>query len=253
MKQFEQFFDYKVVKGVSKLVLKKSSFLTVAPELDPDNLLIKTCRDRNISVSLGHSMATLEEGKQALKSGATLVTHLFNAMNAFHHRDPGLALVITTDIFRDMNAYYGIIADGIHIHEEVVKLAYKANPEKMCLITDAISPLGLQDGQYHCGQQSLEVKGTRAVLFGTETLIGAICPMWTAVQNLHDWTQCSWAEALQAASLHPARALRIDKSKGTLNFNSDADFLILRLDNFELLSTWIAGECAFDISEATKN
>ena len=224
-------------------------FFTVAPELDPGSTVIKECRERNILVSLGHSMATLEEGKRALKNGATLVTHLFNAMNAFHHRDPGLASVITTDVFSYVDAYYGIIADGIHIHEEVVKLAYRANPERMCLITDAISPLGLQDGQYHCGQQNLEIKGTRAVLFGTETLIGAICPLWKAVKNLHDWTNCSWAEAIQIASSHPAKALHLEKSKGTLDFNSDADFIILRLEHFELLSTWIAGECAFDISE----
>ena len=225
-------------------------FLVVAPELDPDHTLIKECRKRNILVSLGHSMATLDEGKQALVNGATLVTHLFNAMNAFHHRDPGLASVITTDIFREKDAYYGIIADGIHIHEEVVKLAYRANPDRMCLITDAISPLGLQDGQYHCGQQNLEVKGTRALLAGTETLIGAICPLWTAVKNLHDWTHCQWAEALQIASSHPAKALNLEKSKGTLDFKADADFIILQLENFQLLSTWIAGECAFDISEA---
>ena len=229
---------------------KRIPIFSVAPELDPNSSLIKKCSERNILVSLGHSMATLEEGKRALEDGATLVTHLFNAMNAFHHRDPGLASVITTDVFREVNGYYGIIADGIHIHEEVVKLAYKANPDRMCLITDAISPLGLQDGQYHCGQQNLEVKGTRALLSGTETLIGAICPLWTSVRNLHEWTQCSWAEALQVASLHPAKALRLDQSKGTLNFKSDADFIIVDLESFKLLSTWIGGERAFDITEA---
>ena len=229
---------------------KRIPIFSVAPELDPNSSLIKKCSERNILVSLGHSMATLEEGKRALEDGATLVTHLFNAMNAFHHRDPGLASVITTDVFREVNGYYGIIADGIHIHEEVVKLAYKANPDRMCLITDAISPLGLQDGQYHCGQQNVEVKGTRALLSGTETLIGAICPLWTSVRNLHEWTQCSWAEALQVASLHPAKALRLDQSKGTLNFKSDADFIIVDLESFKLLSTWIGGERAFHITEA---
>lgn len=219
------------------------SLFSVAPELDQNNTVVKECRERNILISLGHSMASLNEGVTAIENGATLVTHLFNAMNAFHHRDPGLALVITTDTFDSKNAYYGIIADGVHIHKEVVRLAYRANPERMCLITDAISALGLKDGQYHCGQQNLEVKGARAVLSGTETLIGAICPLWEAVRNLHDWTNCSWTVALQAASLHPATALSVQKKKGTLDFGADADFIIICLDEFKLLSTWIAGEC----------
>ena len=74
-------------------------------------------------------------------------------------------------------------------------------------------------------------------------------PTVESSKNLQDWTNCSWAEAIQIASSHPAKALHLEKSKGTLNFNSDADFIILRLEHFELLSTWIAGECAFDISE----
>ena len=190
-------------------------------------------------------MALLEDGLLAIENGATLITHLFNAMNAFHHRDPGLSLVITTDTFQNKNAYYGIIADGIHIHKEVVKLTYRANPDRMCLITDAISALGLEEGSYHCGQQNLEVKGTKAVLAGTETLIGAICPLWTAVNNLRDWTNCSLPEALHTASLHPAKALGIDKKKGTLSFESDADFLMICQDQFKLLSTWIGGECVY--------
>ena len=204
------------------------------------------CKERNILISMGHSDALLEQGERAIENGATLVTHLFNAMNAFHHRDPGIALVITTDIFESKNAYYGIIADGIHIHKEVVKLAYRANPERMCLVTDAISALGLQDGNYYCGQQNFEVKGTKAVVAGTETLIGAICPLWSAVKNLHDWTMCSWAYALQTASFHPAKALSLDKYKGTLNFGADADFIMIHLDGFKLLSTWIAGDCVYN-------
>ena len=188
-------------------------------------------------------MASVEEGQTAIENGATLITHLFNAMNAFPHRNPGLALIITTDVFAAKNGYYSIIADGIHIHKEVIKLAYKANPDRMCLITDAISALGLKDGNYHCGQQKLEVNGMKAVLSGTETLIGAICPLWKAVKNLQEWTKCSLPDALQTASLNPAKALSLEKYKGTMNFGADADFIIIRQSPFQLLSTWIAGEC----------
>ena len=188
----------------------------------------------------------LSQGESAIQHGATLVTHLFNAMNAFHHRDLGLAGLITTNIFEEQNAHYGIIADGIHIHREVVKLAYKANFDRMCLITDGISAMGLTDGFYLCGQQKLEVKGGRAVVAGTDTLIGAICNLWEAVNNLRDWTDCSWVHALQSASLHPARALLKNKEKGTLNFDADADFIMIDLEKCVLISTRIAGCCVYE-------
>ena len=109
-------------------------------------------------------MALLEDGLLAIENGATLITHLFNAMNAFHHRGPGLSLVITTDTFQNKNAYYGIIADGIHIHKEVVKLTYRANPERMCLITDAISALGLEEAHIIVDNKILKSKAQKQFL-----------------------------------------------------------------------------------------
>ena len=175
-----------------------------------------------------------------------MITHLFNAMQKFHHRDPGLVGLITADTMLNHKIYYGIIADGVHTHQATIKLAYKANFESMCLVTDGICALGLKDGVYTLSQQKIRVTGLQAVIDGTDTLAGAIGTMWFGVQNLHKWSGCSLVYALQAASLHPAQALGIEKSKGTLNFGSDADFIMVNKDQMKLLSTWIAGEKVFE-------
>ena len=117
----------------------------------------------------------------------------------------------------------------------------------MCLITDGIGALGLKDGVYTLGAQLTEVKGLRAVVAGTNILCGAIGTLFNAVRNLHDWAGCSWADAIQAATLHPATALQIEKSKGSLNFGADADFITINLEQFKLISTWISGNCVYEI------
>ena len=219
----------------------------MAPELDKDCHIVKTIRDKGVLISLGHSIANLKDGEAAVKHGATLITHLFNAMNAFHHRDPGLVGLLTTNNLDNQKVHYGIIADGVHCEQASLKLAYNTNFEGMCLITDGIGALGLEDGVYTLGEQCVEVKGLRAVVVGTNTLCGAIGNLFDAVKNLHDWAECSWVDAINAATLHPAIALQLDKSKGTLRFEGDADFIMLNLEEFKLNSTWISGNCVYEV------
>ena len=219
----------------------------MAPELDTDCHIIKRIREKDVLVSLGHSTANLKDGEEAVKNGASLITHLFNAMNAFHHRDPGLVGLLTTNNLDNRKVHYGIIADGVHSVQATLKLAYNTNYESMCLITDGIGALGLEDGVYTLGEQTVEVKGMRAVVAGTDGLCGAVGTLFNAVKNLHDWAGCSWVDAINAATIHPAKALRIEESKGTLNFERDADFVMINLEEFRLESTWIAGFCVYEI------
>ena len=219
----------------------------MAPELDTECHVVKRIRDKGILISLGHSTANLKDGEKAVKNGASLITHLFNAMNAFHHRDPGLVGLLTTNNLDNRTVYYGIIADGVHSVQATIKLAYNTNYDSMCLITDGIGALGLEDGVYTLGEQSVEVKGLRAVVAGTDILCGAIGNLFNAVRNLHDWAGCSWVDAINAATLHPAKALKIKQSKGTLDFQGDADFIMINLEEFNLESTWISGNCVCKI------
>ncbi|XP_045478885.1 N-acetylglucosamine-6-phosphate deacetylase [Harmonia axyridis] len=235
-------------KGFDTVELAYGSFenisiVTLAPELLNSEEIIRKLVERHIIVSLGHSVADLNQGEEACRNGATLITHLFNAMLGFHHRDPGLVGLLTSEKI-PKPIFYGLISDGIHTHPAAVRVAYKSHPDGVVLVTDAIAALGLADGQYHLGQLDVEVRGERAMLLGTDVLCGSTSNLNQCVQKFHKFTKCSKAFALEAASLHPAKALGIENHKGTLNYGADADFIFLN-DDLHVQSTWIAGEKVF--------
>ena len=119
-------------------------------------------------------------------------------------------------------------------------------------MTDAMSALGLEPGIYKLGYQDVDVRKDCAVLAGTATLCGSIATMDKCVQHFRKATGCSVVEALEAASLHPAKSLGIDDHKGTLSFGADADLVFLDND-LNVLSTWIASECVYQNPIAAKN
>jgi N-acetylglucosamine-6-phosphate deacetylase len=142
--------------------------ITVAPEQGAMTSLIPELTARGITVSIGHSEATYEEASAAVSAGATMITHLFNAMRPLHHRNPGIFGVlgvaephaITTfqppqEQEREgrvspamTRPYFGLICDGIHLHPATVKIAWHAHPAGLILVTDAMHMVGLPDGRY---------------------------------------------------------------------------------------------------------
>ena len=109
--------------------------ITIAPELDVATKLIKAATDMGIIVSMGHSDATYEESQAGFHAGATGITHIFNAMRGFHHREPGIAGFGLTN----PHIYIEVIADPYHLHPETIKLIFKGkNPEKIIIISDSI-------------------------------------------------------------------------------------------------------------------
>jgi N-acetylglucosamine-6-phosphate deacetylase len=128
--------------------------ITVAPELPGALELIEYCADTGIIVNMGHSDATFVQAREGAAAGARGVTHLFNAMSGLHHREPGLAGYA----LMDDDLYVELIADGVHVHPEMVKLALKLKPaDKVLLVSDSLgqaktpahpedSPLYLPDG-----------------------------------------------------------------------------------------------------------
>ncbi|XP_055526353.1 N-acetylglucosamine-6-phosphate deacetylase [Wyeomyia smithii] len=226
--------------------LDNISIITVAPEKAGASSVIRELSSRGITVAVGHSMANLRDGEVAVQHGAKLITHLFNAMLPFHHRDPGLVGLLTTDnIPPNSMVYFGIISDGVHTHPAALRIAYKTHSDGLILVTDAISAMGLTEGRHRIGQLDLEVRKGRAYIAGTDTLCGSIAPMDECIRFFKKASDCSIEYALEAASLHPARCLGIEKNKGTLNYGGDADFVMLD-DSLNILSTWIAGECVFE-------
>ncbi|XP_075738230.1 N-acetylglucosamine-6-phosphate deacetylase [Rhipicephalus microplus] len=225
--------------------LDSVAIVTMAPELDPDGKVIQALVKKGVTVSIGHSEANLVQGEKAMQDGASFITHLFNAMLPFHHRDPGLVGLLTSKkLPEEKNVFYGIIADGIHTHPAALRIAYKANSRGLTLVTDAMSAMGLEAGVHYIGENKVEILGKRAVIAGTTTLCGSIATMDFCVRYLQKSTGCTSVEALESASLHAAEVLGIQKRKGTLDFGADADFVVLD-SNLHVLSTWIAGECVW--------
>lgn len=106
------------------------------------------------------------------------LTHNYFTIVQFHHRDPGLVGLLTSDkISKSQMPYYGIISDGIHTHPAALRIAYKTNKDGLILVTDAISPLGFEDGEHHIGQLRVRIENSMARIAGTDTLCGSIASM----------------------------------------------------------------------------
>jgi N-acetylglucosamine-6-phosphate deacetylase len=156
--------------------------MTLAPELDETGDVIPYLKSLGITVSLGHSQATETQARKAFAQGATMVTHAFNAMPGLHHRQPGLLGAALTH----PQVLCGFIADGEHISPTMLKILLRAGHDKLFLVSDALSPLGLPDGIYPWDSRQIEVKqGTARLADGT--LSGTTRSLLTGVQNLVNW------------------------------------------------------------------
>ncbi|XP_049600515.1 N-acetylglucosamine-6-phosphate deacetylase [Syngnathus scovelli] len=222
--------------------LDNVAMVTLAPELEGSRWAVRELCQRGVTVSLGHSVANLTQAEEAVSHGATFITHLFNAMLPFHHRDPGIVGLLTSEyIPAGRSVYYGMIADGIHTHPAALRIAHRAHPKGLVLVTDAIAAMGLPPGRHTLGQQDVEICGLHVYVAGTQTLSGSIATMDMCVRHFRQATGCCVEDALEAASLHPAQLLGISQHKGTLDFGSHADFVLLD-DELNVKATFISGQ-----------
>lgn len=211
--------------------------LTLAPEQPGALQAIRELASQGIVIAIGHSNATAEEAIAGIQAGAHYATHLYNAMRGMQHRDPGLVgTLLTCD-----EITCGIIADGIHVHPRMVKLAYRTlGSKRLTLVTDAMSAMGMPPGEYVIGDQDVVVDGTTARL-SDGTLAGSILLMDQAVRNMVNFSGCSPAEAVRMASTTPAEVLGIDHEYGHLRPGDRADFVVLD-ENLRVLQTYIDGQ-----------
>jgi N-acetylglucosamine-6-phosphate deacetylase len=206
--------------------------VTLAPERRGALELIDLLCDRGIVVSLGHSNATAAEAHAGFDRGARTVTHLFNAMRPFGHRDPGLAGVA---LARE-DVVVQLILDGHHVADEVTQIVWRAASGRVALVTDAIEAAGIGDGRYRLGSVEVEVKDG-AVRRADGVLAGSVVTMLESVRNLHA-LGAPLADALAAASAVPARVS--GRELGRLAPGDPADVLILD-DRLELRAVFVAG------------
>lgn len=205
--------------------------ITAAPEVGAMMSNIRELVSRGIIYSIGHSDATYEQALAALDAGATMITHLFNAMRPFYHRNPGIFGLLgqsENDREHPSRPYYGVIADGIHLHPTSVKIAYNAHPSGLILVTDAMKLCGLPDGVYEWTNGERIVKtGARLTLEGSDKIAGSSATLIECVNNFRRWASATTAEAIRAVTETPARMLGLEGVKGTLDPGADADLVVL--------------------------
>lgn len=204
------------------------ALVTLAPEVPGALAVIEALVARGVVVSLGHSAGSVAEATAGIEAGATWVTHLFNGMTPFHHRTPGLPGVALTDD----RVRVGLIADGVHVDRTAVALAQRALGSRLTLVTDAVRPMGLAPST---GEGYRLADGT---------LAGCDVALDEAVRNLRDFSGCSTADAVTAASTTPAAVLG-DPTRGSLAPGARADLVVLTPD-LHLVSTYVGGELVHD-------
>ncbi|MGG8362884.1 N-acetylglucosamine-6-phosphate deacetylase, partial [Bacillus cereus] len=212
----EQFKQWQEASGnLIKLV-------TYAPEEEGALEFEQYLAETGVVGTMGHTDAI--DG-QLKNRKITHATHLYNQMRGLHHREPGVVghVLLNPDVMVE------VITDGIHIHPDMVKLAYKLKgPKKVSVITDAMRAKGLEDGLYELGGQPVHVKDGSARL-EDGTLAGSILKMDQAFRNVIEFTGCSIEDAVLMTSVNQAEEFGLN-NKGALAVGKDADFVVMNED-----------------------
>ncbi len=214
--------------------------VTLAPEIDGASELITYLTENGIVSSIGHTGAKCADIEKAIANGASNVTHTYNAQTALHHREIGT--VGSAMLFDELNCE--LIADTIHVSVPAMKLLIKNKPaDKLSLITDAMRAKGIPDGVSELGGQVVYVKNGEARL-ADGTLAGSVLRMNRAVQNVVTKVGVPFTQAVDYATINPARMLGIDGEAGSIAVGKRADFTVLN-ENYDVLYTISGGKVIY--------
>ena len=208
------------VDGLVRLV-------TLAPNMDGAEEFIKEMHEE-VCISLGHTAADYDCASRAMKLGAHHVTHLYNAMQPFGHRAPGL---IGTAM-DDPECMVEMICDGYHIHPSAIRAAFRMfGPERVILISDSMRATGMENGTYELGGQEVTVKDRKAVL-KDGTLAGSATNLYGCMCKAVEFG-IPLEQAIMAATANPARSIGIFDRVGSIRIGKQADLLLVS-ENLEL-------------------
>ena len=232
-----------ILKPDAKFVIDNSDIIrlaTMAPEMESGYDTIKEITENcGVVVSIGHTDATFEEALKGIQSGASHITHLFNAQTPLHHRNPGVVGAALQE-----NVTTELIVDTFHVHKGLFELLARIKGDNLVLITDCTRAGGMPDGEYSLGGQPIFVKGVKCLL-EDGTIAGSVLKLNDAVKNFRDNTDLPFWKVVSAASLNPARAIGVDEFKGSLEAGKDADIIITD-DEFNVIKTIIGGVVKYE-------
>ncbi len=205
-------------------VLKNKDILrqiTIAPETDKDFENIKKITENSdVVVSMGHTSADYKTAKAGFDAGATHATHLFNAMTAITHREPGAtgAALFTPEVSCEL------ICDTFHVHPALFAPVWRLKGNSFNIITDCMRAGGMPDGEYDLGGQMVTVNGIKCLL-PSGTIAGSVLKMNEAVRNVCN-AGVPFTEAVNAASLYPAMSLGLENERGAIRVGLVSDLCI---------------------------
>lgn len=208
--------------------------ITIAPELDGATEVIGQAAAAGLVAAVGHSDATFAEAQAGIAAGATLATHLFNGMRPLHHREPGLVGAALASGIR-----CELINDGIHVHPAMTRLV-AARPDRLVLVTDAISATGAGEGEYSLGGQPVLVRDGQARLRSTGSLAGSTLTIDVALRRAVQVSGLTIEQASAAASGTPADVLGVGDQLGSIAAGRIADLVVLT-DDLTVADVFLAG------------
>lgn len=213
--------------------------VTLAPELDGASDLICLLRSLGIVCSIGHSCCDYLSTLEAVSNGASGFTHLYNAMSQMGHRNPGMVGAAF-----DSGVYCEMIFDGVHVHPSALRTACKAiGPDRVLLITDSMRARGLGNGVFDIGGKVAKVCSGRAEL-SDGTLAGSVLSLLDGVKNAVYWGALTLHQALNGATLNPARHIG-DRSIGRLDRGCRGDVILLDQKTLTLKGVFVDGRLRY--------
>ena len=216
------------------------AYITVSPEVPGVVEMIREIAE-DVPVAIGHSGADYETSMCAIRAGARCITHTFNAMRLFHQHEPaimGAAL--------ESDCYCEAICDGRHLHPGTVRMLIKCKGlDRVMAVTDSIMAAGLPDGHYKLGVNDVVVVDGDAKLADTGVRAGSTLTTGQALRNLVRFTGRPAQEVLPMLTENPARALRIDERKGSIDAGKDADIVLLDAQTLDVKRTIACGVSVF--------
>ena len=211
--------------------------VTLAPELPGGLDSVRLLAEQGVIAAVGHTDATYEATLRAIDAGATVATHLFNAMPPLHHRDPGPIAAL----LEDERVTVELVNDGVHLHPAILELAFhSAGADRVAFITDAMDAAGFGDGNYLLGPMAVEVTDGVARLVDGGSIAGSTLTLDTAFKRAVTIDHLPVQDAVRALSANPARLLGAYDRIGSLEPGKDADLVVLDAE-FDLVGVMRKG------------
>ena len=231
-KEFKEYLDRDIIR-----------IAVCAPEIAGMDIFIRECKERSITVSAGHCQPTFEEMKLAVEKGVRLITHMFNGMAPFDHRNPGV--VGAAFLLPELSCE--LIADRIHVNPTAMELLYKMKrTNRIILVTDSVRPNGMEEGEYSLGDKKVIYKNNE-IRLPNGTLAGSSLTMEIGLRNFIQDTKTSLADVWQCSSINAARMIGVSDTKGSIEAGKDADLILLDED-FNVRMTMIGGRIIFSMN-----